>query len=224
MDKVVMKSLLRDAGLPQARFVSFRTYKKAEIRYEAVVSQLGEPFFIKPANMGSSVGISKVHNKSEFDPALQEAFAYDDKIIMEQYISGREIECAILGNDDPIASVVGEVLPTHEFYDYEAKYIDNEGARFEIPANLPAAVANRIKQLAIEAFRVLNCAGMARVDFFLQGENGIFINELNSIPGFTKISMYPKLWEASGLSYTQLIDRLIELAIERHIEINSHRT
>jgi len=216
MDKVVMKSLLRDAGLPQAKFLSYRTFQQAEISYEEIRNRVGEPFFVKPANLGSSVGISKVHNPGELARALEEAFAYDDKIIIEEYIRGREIECAVLGNDDPQVSVTGEVLPAHEFYSYEAKYLDEQGARLQIPADLPAAVVSRVQALAVAAFRVLNCAGMARADFFLRADDDVLINELNTIPGFTKISMYPKLWEASGLSYKKLIDRLIELAIEKH--------
>jgi len=211
-----MKSLLRDAGLPQAKFLSYRTFQQAEISYEEIRNRVGEPFFVKPANLGSSVGISKVHNPGELARALEEAFAYDDKIIIEEYIRGREIECAVLGNDDPQVSVTGEVLPAHEFYSYEAKYLDEQGARLQIPADLPAAVVSRVQALAVAAFRVLNCAGMARADFFLRADDDVLINELNTIPGFTKISMYPKLWEASGLSYKKLIDRLIELAIEKH--------
>jgi len=224
MDKVVMKSLLHNAGLPQADYLSYRAFQRAEIRYRTITAKIGEPFFIKPANLGSSVGISKVHDHTELAQALEEAFAYDDKIILEQFIRGRELECALLGNDEPSASLVGEVLPAHEFYSYEAKYLDEQGARLQIPADLPAELVSRTQQLAIEAFRVLNCAGMARADFFLRPDGGILINELNTIPGFTRISMYPKLWEASGLSYTKLIDRLIELAIEKHRQKTAQRT
>jgi D-alanine-D-alanine ligase len=216
MDKDVMKRLLRDAGVPQARFISFKMAEKNVIDFNEVKSELGLPLFVKPANLGSSVGINKVHNQDEFNPALEEAFKYDEKIILEENIEGREIECSVLGNDSPLASVPGEVLPSHEFYSYEAKYLDSTGARLEIPAKIPAEIERKIQKLAVLSFKVLNCSGMARVDFFLKENSEIFINELNTIPGFTQISMYPKLWEASGISNTDLIDKLIELALERH--------
>jgi D-alanine-D-alanine ligase len=161
------------------------------------------------------VGISKVHAPDEFDTALDQGFGYDDKIIIEQYLKGREIECAVLGNEKAVASVPGEVIPTHEFYSYQAKYLDDHGADLIIPADLPESVIDRIQKMAMQAFHALDCEGMARVDFFVSGER-IYINELNSIPGFTRISMYPKLWEASGISYADLIDRLIQLALQRH--------
>ncbi len=216
MDKDVMKRLLRDAGVPQARFISFKMAEKNVIDFNEVKSELGLPLFVKPANLGSSVGINKIHNQDEFIPALEEAFKYDEKIIFEENIEGREIECSVLGNDSPLASVPGEVLPSHEFYSYEAKYLDSTGARLEIPAKIPAEIERKIQKLAVLSFKVLNCSGMARVDFFLKENSEIFINELNTIPGFTQISMYPKLWEASGISNTDLIDKLIELALERH--------
>lgn len=222
MDKDVMKRLLQQAGIQQTKFLSYRSYEVNTIDFKKVKSALGIPCFVKPANLGSSVGISKVHNLEEFGPALNEAFEYDNKIIIEQYIKGREIECAILGNENPIASIPGEVIPIHEFYSYQAKYIDNQGATLEIPASLPKNITEKVKQLAIDSFKILNCQGMARVDFFLKDDGQLFLNELNTIPGFTKISMYPKLWEASGISYTHLIDRLIELALEKHQRIK-HR-
>jgi D-alanine-D-alanine ligase len=185
------------------------------IGFEEVKNQLGSPVFIKPANLGSSVGISKVDSKDEFDEAVRLAFEYDNKIVIEEYIKGREIECSVLGNEEPIASLPGEVLPQHEFYSYEAKYIDEKGAILEIPVKLPKDVIKQVQDCAIKAFKVLCCEGMARVDLFLKDDNEVFVNEINTIPGFTQISMYPKLWEVSGLSYTELIDRLIQLAIER---------
>ena len=215
MDKDVMKRLLRDAGIPIARFLVASRYSLKEIGFDDARAQLGSPLFIKPANLGSSVGIHKVKDREEFGNALRDAFNYDNKILIEECISGREIECSVLGNDNPIASVPGEILPRHEFYSYEAKYLDENGAVLEIPAKLPPAISERIRQLAIKTFSVLCCEGMARVDFFLRNESEIIVNEINTIPGFTRISQYPKLWEASGISYSELIDRLIQLAIER---------
>ena len=214
MDKDVMKRLLRDAGIPIGKFL---TLKEKDIpTYEEVVKNLGLPFFIKPANMGSSVGVSKVSEKKDFDKAIREAFKYDRKILIEENIAGREIECSVLGNDDPIASVPGEVISNHDFYSYEAKYLDENGAVLEIPAKLSKKVFKKIQNLALKTFKVLNCEGMGRVDFFLKKNGQILVNEINTIPGFTSISMYPKLWEASGISYTELIDRLIRLAQERY--------
>jgi D-alanine-D-alanine ligase len=215
MDKDVMKRLLRDAGIPIARFIVASKYSSKEIGFDYARDQLGLPLFIKPANLGSSVGIHKVKNRHGFEDALRDAFNYDNKILIEECIDGREMECSVLGNDDPIASVPGEILPRHEFYSYEAKYLDENGAVLEIPAKLPLEISERIRQLAIKTFSALCCAGMARVDFFLRNENEIIVNEINTIPGFTRISMYPKLWEATGISYSELIDKLIELAIER---------
>lgn len=215
MDKDVAKRLLRDAGIPTAKFLVFNQSMLDEIYFTEIKGQLGLPFFIKPANLGSSVGIHKIKNRKQFDDVAKDAFKYDSKILFEEYIEGREIECSVLGNDDPIASVPGEVIPQHEFYSYEAKYIDENGAILEIPAKLPESVIKKVKELAVKAFKVLCCEGMARVDFFLRDNKEVIVNELNTIPGFTKISMYPKLWEVSGISYTELIDRLIQLALQR---------
>jgi D-alanine-D-alanine ligase len=215
MDKDVMKRLLRDAGIPIARFLVMNRYSSKEIGFDDARDQLGLPLFIKPANLGSSVGIHKVKDREEFERAVRDALDYDNKILIEECIRGREIECSVLGNESPIASVPGEILPRHEFYSYEAKYLDENGAVLEIPAKLPPATSERIRQVAIKTFSVLCCEGMARVDFFLRNDEEIIVNEINTIPGFTRISMYPKLWEASGVSYSELIDKLIELAIER---------
>ena len=215
MDKDVMKRLLRDAGIPVARFLVVNRYSSKEIGFDAARNQLGLPLFIKPANLGSSVGIHKVKDREEFQRAVRDALNYDNKILIEECIRGREIECSVLGNENPIASVPGEIVPSHEFYSYEAKYLDENGAALEIPARLPPATSERIRQLAIKTFSVLCCEGMARVDFFLRNDEEIIVNEINTIPGFTRISMYPKLWEATGISYSELIDKLIELAIER---------
>jgi D-alanine-D-alanine ligase len=215
MDKDVMKRLLRDAGIPIPGFLVFDGASKKHISFARARRALGLPLFVKPANLGSSVGISKVSRPSDFPRAVKEAFRYDNKILLEENISGREIECAVLGNEYPVASVPGEIITGHPFYSYEAKYIDDRGARLVIPAELPRPVGRRIQELSVQCFKVLCCSGMARVDFFLRGQDEIFVNEINTIPGFTKISMYPKMWGASGLSYSRLIDRLIQLALQR---------
>jgi len=219
MDKDVMKRLLRDAGIPIAKFVVMHQSARNDIAFDRVRAELGLPCFVKPANLGSSVGITKAHTAQEFHDALNAAFRYDVKILIEEAIQGREIECSVLGNDAPIASVPGEVVPDrskHEFYSYAAKYIDEHGALLTIPAELPAELAQRVQELSVRAFKVLCCEGMARVDCFVTDTREVLINEINTIPGFTSISMYPKLWEASGISYTELVDRLIQLAVERH--------
>jgi len=215
MDKDVMKRLLRDADLPIPKFLSFSAYQQKNITFNSIKNTLGIPCFVKPANMGSSVGIHKVKEEAQFLPAITDAFQYDHKILIEEYISGREIEVSVLGNEHPIASIPGEIIPQHEFYSYDAKYIDEKGAILKIPAELPENLSQKIRKLAILAYQVLCCEGMARVDFFLRNDKEIFISEINTIPGFTKISMYPKLWEASGIPYSELIDRLIGLALER---------
>jgi D-alanine-D-alanine ligase len=213
MDKDVMKRLLRDADIPIGHF---RTCLYGETpEYAGVVSELGLPLFVKPANLGSSVGISKVHDEQEYVRAMSEAFRFDRKLLIEEFIPGREIECAVLGNEEPVASVPGEIHPQHEFYSYEAKYQDEHGAILDIPAKLDPATVRRVQALAVKTFQVLCCEGMARVDSFLCNDGSLLVNEINTIPGFTAISMYPKLWAASGISYTELIDRLIQLAIDR---------
>ena len=214
MDKDVMKRLLREAQIPIADFVVFNRSRVDEIDFDVAKDCLGLPFFVKPANLGSSVGISKVKSENQFHEAVSLAFEYDNKILVEEYIAGREIECSVLGNDSPIASVPGEVIPQHEFYSYEAKYIDEAGAVLEIPAKLSNDITKKVQDYAIKTFRLLCCEGMARVDLFVK-DNDVIVNEINTIPGFTNISMYPKLWEASGIGYSELIDRLIQLAIER---------
>ncbi len=214
MDKDIMKRLLRDAGLPIAKFLVYEEQDREQINFERVKKELGLPVFVKPANLGSSVGVSKVQNESELRKAVEEAFQFDRKLLIEECIHGREIECSVLGNEHPIASLPGEVIPQKGFYSYEAKYLDENGAILEIPAKLDKDIVRRIQAIALKAFKTLCGEGMSRVDMFLQ--NGkIYVNEVNTIPGFTRISMYPKLWEASGISYSELIDRLIDLAIER---------
>ncbi|WP_424961228.1 D-alanine--D-alanine ligase family protein [Ekhidna sp.] len=213
MDKDITKRLLRDAGLMVANWVLIQ--KGDEIpNYEQINEQLGPVVFVKPANMGSSVGVHRVTNEMEWSHALSDALKYDRKVLVEQSIQGRELECAVLGNDKPEATGVGEVQ-SGDFYSYEEKYASESHAEIIIPAKVDPKYLPALKQTAINAYRVLNCEGMARVDMFLTEEGAILINEVNTIPGFTSISMYPKLWEETGLSYSKLIDRLIELAIER---------
>jgi len=214
MDKDVMKRLFRDAGLPIGKFRSLRFDEKLP-DFEEVCVGLGLPFFVKPANLGSSVGISKVHNRDEYLPALKDAFEYDTKVLIEEFIPGRELECSVLGGSRIEASAPGEVKPSHEFYSYDAKYIDDKGAELIIPADVSVEITARVRELAIEVFKTICCEGLARVDFFLKEDGTIIVNEINTMPGFTRISMYPKLWEQAGLSYSALIDRLIELALER---------
>lgn len=216
MDKDVTKRLLRDAGLDVAPFLAFTRATRHRADYDEIIDLLGLPLFVKPANMGSSVGVSKVRNREEFERAMDLAFAFDHKVLVEEGIVGREIECAVLGNDDPQASVCGEVVVHDEFYAYDTKYINEDGASIVVPADIDAIASDTIRRQAVEAFRALDCLGMARVDVFLTPEGRVVINEINTLPGFTKISMYPKLWQATGMSYTDLITRLIELALERH--------
>jgi len=213
MDKDVMKRLLRDANIPIAKFLIFQAHEKVD--YQSVVQELGSPLFIKPVNMGSSVGVEKAKNKEEFEKAVKDAFQYDSKLIIEAHVPGREIECSVLGNEEPVASLPGEVIPHHEFYSYDAKYIDEDGAAFEIPVKLPETVTKDIQEMAVNTYKALLCEGLARVDFFLTDDNKVIVNEINTIPGFTSISMYPKLWEVSGVGYTELIDKLIQLAFKR---------
>jgi len=227
MDKDVMKRLLHHAGLPIVDFLVVLDHQwqagKQAIGKEIEV-QLGYPCFVKPANLGSSVGISKVKNAAALDSAMDLAAQYDRKIVVEKGLEVREIECSVLGNDDPLASLPGEIVPSHEFYDYEAKYLD-ESSRLLIPAPLDESQTKTIQELAIRTFLVTECSGLARVDFFLEkNTNLIYVNEINTLPGFTSISMYPKLWQATGLGYSELIDKLIQLAIERHKTRQSKKT
>ncbi len=220
MDKDVAKRLLQQAGIP---VVPFRVVTASELRRSAEAalaraSELGFPLFVKPANAGSSVGVSKVKTPAALLPALQNALGYDTKALAEAAVDAREIECAVLGNDDPQASIPGEIIVHHRdgFYSYDAKYVDADGAATRIPADLPADLARRVRELSIATFRALDLAGMARVDFFLDRRTSdLYVNEVNTIPGFTAISMYPKLWEASGLPVKDLVTRLIDLALDR---------
>ena len=215
MDKDVMKRLLRDSGIPVTDFLVLHERDHKSFDAEAAVKKLGLPMFVKPANLGSSVGVSKATSVDELLQAVDLALQFDRKILLEKAVVGSEVECAVLGNDNPQASVPGRIIPQKDFYSYDAKYIDEDGAILEIPAKLPEKLIDEVKAMAIKTFQVLECEGMARVDMFVTDDGEIIMNEINTIPGFTKISMYPQLWGASGLSYTDLITRLIELAIER---------
>lgn len=221
MDKAICKQLLAQAGIPQAPWLTVlrKEWQRFPDSIQADVErELGYPCFVKPANLGSSVGISKVHDARELPAAMEHAGQHDRKIVIEKGIVGRELEVSVLGNDEPVASVVGEIVPGGEFYDYEAKYVDDD-SELLIPAPIPDEVSEQVRGIAVRAFRVLDCAGMARVDFFVEdGTNRVILNEVNTIPGFTAISMYPKLWEASGLALPDLVSRLVELAVERHDE------
>ena len=239
MDKDIMKSLFSAAGLPIVKHVTIlrSAWEKDSKRVQKFVeSKLRYPVFVKPANLGSSVGISKVHDGKELGPAIEEAAKFDRKIVIEQGVGGkknkaREIECSVLGNDEPVASVPGEIVPVKEFYDYNAKYLD-EGSELIIPAKLTKAETKRVQELAVRSFKAVDCSGLARVDFLMEPgsekrgsekpgsgkSRKIYLNEINTMPGFTAISMYPKLWAASGLDYPELIDRLIQLGLERHAD------
>jgi D-alanine-D-alanine ligase len=213
MDKDVMKRLLRDAGLPIARFRTIRASETLDL--DKVIEDLGLPLFVKPSNLGSSLGVSKAKNREELEEAVTTAFEYDNKILVEEHIPGRELECGVLGNENPMVSTVGEVVTSYDFYTYEAKYLDQK-LRLEIPADIPHEVILAAQKLAKATFQVLCCEGMARIDFFLKDNGELIVNEINTIPGFTPSSMYPKLWEAGGVSYAELIDRVIALAIARN--------
>ncbi len=227
MDKAIMKSLFIQAGIPVVKhLVVLRKDWEADPEriMDRIEQGLGYPCFVKPANLGSSVGISKARDRVTLAEAMAEAASYDRKLVIEESVDAREVECSVLGNDDPVASLPGEVVPCNEFYDYRAKYVD-EGSRLIIPAELSEETTLEVRRLAVEAFKAVDCSGMARVDFFIERDSGRpLVNEINTIPGFTKISMFPKLWEASGLSYGKLIDRLIELALERQGEKLRNRT
>lgn len=217
MDKVFTKKILEYESLPIPRWTFYYDYEIDDSTIGKIESSFGYPCFIKPANLGSSVGVSKAKNRQELKEALELAVKYDRKVVIEEFIDGREIEISVLGNDAPRASIPGEIIPCHEFYDYTAKYFDDGQSKLLIPAPIPQEVIETIQNLAVKAFTALGCEGMARVDFFYEESRGrVYINELNTIPGFTKISMYPKLWEASGLKYKDLITKLINLAVERH--------
>jgi D-alanine-D-alanine ligase len=219
MDKITAKRLCEGAGLPIVPWISLRRRDWERDRNAVALrieTEIGYPCFVKPSNMGSSVGVFKVHGPEELAGAIDGAGEYDRRLLVEQSVNARELEVSVLGNDDPISSIVGEVVPGHEFYDYEAKYVD-DSSELLIPAPVSPEVSDEVRRIAVEVFSLLDCAGLARVDCFLErGTDNVYMNELNTIPGFTPISMYPKLWEATGIPFSELVSRLIELAIERH--------
>lgn len=212
MDKEAMKRLLHESGLPIGKYLV--RHNVDHIDYQSIKRELGELMFIKPANLGSSVGINKACNKTEFERAVADAFQYDRKIVIEEAIVGRELECAVLGNDELRVASPGEIIPKRDFYSYDAKYLDEDGAELVVPADIDAKTSATMQEMAIQAFRSLFCSGLARIDFFLKPNGEIIINEINTLPGFTPISMYPKMWSADGLNYPNLINRLLELAVE----------
>jgi len=212
MDKVIMKSLLRDAALPIVRYVPLHRTDVVDV--DAIITKLQLPLFVKPANLGSSVGIHKVYEKKEFLPCVHQAFLYDEQVLIEENIEGREFECSVLGNFNPIVSLPGEIIPFHDFYSYKEKYLDTKNVVFKVPAKIDSLLVQQMQKLSLQAYKVLRCAGMARVDFFLKKNGKIFINELNTIPGFTPISLYPQLLRLNGVSYFKLIDLLIHYADE----------
>ena len=218
MDKEFSKLVFNNAGIPQADYIKvMRSEIEGSIPFliNQVSEKLGWPCFVKPANAGSSVGVSKVRSPEELEQALKDASKYDTKILIEEFIKGKEIECAVLGNENPIASVVGEIVPSNEFYDYNAKYIDGKSDTI-IPADIDSDIVEQVRDYAVRAFKALGCSGLSRVDFFATETGQVILNEINTMPGFTSISMYSKLWEASGISYSDLITRLIDLAFERY--------
>ena len=221
MDKEISRIMFERAGIPQCKYIALDRSESADPSAIAAIEEkvseyIGYPCFVKPANAGSSVGISKAHDKDEFIPAVLEAAKYDSKILVEEFVNGREIECAVLGNGDAKASVLGEIIASNEFYDYNAKYIDNK-SQCVVPADLTGETSDAIKDYAVKAFNVLQCKGLTRVDFFVDKDNEeIYINEVNTLPGFTSISMYPMLWDAAGIGYSELIGKLIEFGIENY--------
>ena len=219
MDKALMKALFREAGIPVARYSVIRSweYTLAQNDSMALIDQaIGYPCFVKPANGGSSVGVTRARSREDMPAAFEAAFAYDDKVVIEQAVVGREVECSVLGNEHPEASIVGEIVPDRDFYDYDSKYAASSTTQLYIPAPIPEGTARDIQRMAVRMFQVMGCEGYARVDFFLTPADKIIANEVNTIPGFTSISMYPKLWEASGLGYTPLLTKILELALARH--------
>jgi D-alanine-D-alanine ligase len=212
MDKEITKKMLLAANIAGAKYHCYRKHEQEKIKYTKIIRELGLPLVVKPSRAGSSVGLSKVNNESEFNHAIDLAFRYDTKVIVEEYVIGREIECAVLGNEDPIASITGEIIT--EFYDYEAKYLSAEKAKLQAPAMIEKNIENHIREIAIKAYKALDCEGMSRIDFFLT-EKDLIVNEINTIPGFTDISMYPKLFELSGIPNQELISLLLQLAIKR---------
>jgi D-alanine-D-alanine ligase len=218
MNKIIAKQLMQASGLPVGKFLYFNRSARNKITFEGIKKELGLPFMVKSASLGSSVGVSKVKAEEQFERAVADSFQYDDEVLFEEYTAGREIECAILGNNPAEASYPGEIVISehYEFYTFDAKYVDPDAVRIDIPAKIDAAVAEQIRQLSVQAFQTLRCQDYARVDLFLTPDNKIFLNEINTIPGFTNSSMFPMMWHERGITFTDLISRLIDLAVERH--------
>ncbi|SHG60119.1 D-alanine-D-alanine ligase [Chryseolinea serpens] len=218
MNKIVAKRLMREAGLPVTDFVTFRYDEKDKISFTALSKKLGLPFMVKAASLGSSVGVAKVKSKKDFAAAVEEAFKYDDEMLAEQYITGREIECAVLGNNPPEASQPGEIVisKNYEFYTFDAKYVDPDAVRIDVPAKLPKSIAEKIRKASVKAYEALHCKDFSRIDLFLDKKGNIYINEINTIPGFTNSSMYPMMWKERGVSFAELITKLLTLAQERY--------
>ena len=218
MSKLVAKQLMEQAGIPVTKFVYFRHEQKNDINFDEIKNKVGLPCMVKAANLGSSVGVSKVKSESEFKAAIEDSFRYDDCVLVEEYVKGREIECAILGNNPPEASLPGEIVISakYDFYTFDAKYVDGDAVRIDVPAKLDKAASDLIRDLSIKAYQQLQCEDFARVDLFLSDSGQVFVNEINTIPGFTNSSMYPMMWKERGITFTNLISKLIELGFERH--------
>ena len=218
MNKIIAKRLLMDAGLPVTNFVSFHYTEKDQIDFKTIKKNLGIPFMVKSASLGSSVGVNKVKNEASFKKAVEDSFRYDESILMEEFISGREIECAVLGNNPPEASYPGEIVinSKYDFYTFDAKYVDPEAVRIHVPAKIDAKIAEKVRDISVKAYQTLCCEDFARVDLFLTDQGKIYINEINTIPGFTNSSMFPMMWKERGTGFTELISRLLDLAQERY--------
>lgn len=219
MDKALMKAIFNESGIRVTRYLVIRSWEYTlaqNLSMQLIEESIGYPCFVKPANGGSSVGITRADSREDISGAIELALRYDDKVVIEQPVRGREVECSVLGNEDPRASIVGEIEPDRAFYDYESKYSESSTTGLHIPARIDPATASRVQELAIRMYKVMGCEGYARVDFFATDDGDVVANEINTIPGFTNISMYPKLWQASGLGYTDLLTRILELAFERH--------
>ena len=226
MDKIVSKKVLLESGIPVAPFMEFDVSQKKSIDFHEIAEKLGVPFMVKSAALGSSVGVSKVKSETDFQAALDESFRYDDRIIIEQFVDGRELECAVIGNDEPEASFPGEIIMVkdYDFYTYTAKYLDEDAIKIQLPAETDDKTTEKLRQISIAAYQALRCEDFARVDLFLTTEGEVIVNEINTIPGFTSVSMFPMMWQYMGMSYTELISRLIDLCLARHNKSKGRET
>ncbi len=220
INKIVAKQLMKNAGVPINKFLTFNYAGKSQMSYASIAAKLGDTFMLKAANLGSSVGVSKVKNEDDFIKAVEDSFSFDNEVLAEEFIKGREIECAILGNNPPEASYPGEIIISnkYDFYTFDAKYVDGEAVKIEVPANIDKPIAEEIRKVSLDAYTALHCKDFARVDLFLTEDGKIFVNEINTIPGFTNSSMFPMMWKERGVTFTDLINKLLDLALERHIE------